>query len=115
MVLGLCTDLFFASRIAETARTLGVPCHVARTLDALLERARAAPPRLVIVDLVLRDIDAVAALRALRADPATASAELVAFSPHVMEDLADAAAATGARVLTRGQLTRKLPELLATP
>jgi CheY-like chemotaxis protein len=114
MILVLCTDLLFGSKIAETARTLEVLCSTARDVSSLVAKARAlpTPPQLIIVDLVLRDQDSLAALALLRQDPATALVPLVAFVPHVMEDLAAAAAATGARVMTRGQLTRKLPELL---
>ena len=113
-IAALCTDLFFASRIAEVARTLGVTCHGARDLAALLARARDAPPTLIFVDMRLRGADAALAIRALRADESTRAARIVAFLPHVEEELASAAEAAGADlVLTHGQLSKKLPSLLA--
>jgi CheY-like chemotaxis protein len=114
----LCTDLIFTSKITEVARTLGVTCLGARDVDSLLARARtqatAAPIGLVIVDMVLRDADAAVAIRALRADPSTHAARIVAFLPHERDDLRDAATAAGATsVLTRGQLAKQLPALIA--
>ena len=115
-IAALCTDLFFASRIAEVAKTLGVTCLGARDVATLLTRARGDAPTLVIVDMILRDADAALAIRTLRADAATRDARIVAFLPHVEEALAEAAHAAGAHeVLTRGQLTKRLPALLAPP
>jgi len=47
----LCDDLLFSSRIAGTAKALGLTIHVAKTigeLDGFLEKS---PPRCVILDL----------------------------------------------------------------
>jgi CheY-like chemotaxis protein len=115
-VLALCSDLFFASRIGETAKAAGVTCTTAGTLEALLAHARAETPRLVIVDLMPRDGDPVASVRALRADPATAGARLIGFYAHEMTELAAAARAAGCEtVLTRGVFSRQLPTLLTRP
>ncbi len=112
-IAALCTDLFFASRIAEVAKTLGVVCHGARDVETLVARARTAPPTLVFVDMLLRGADAAAAIRRLRTDESTRAARIVAFLPHVQEELATAAEAAGAHVvLTRGQLGKQLPGLL---
>ena len=110
----LCSDLFFASRIAEVARTLGVAHQGARELAALLAQARQSPPTLIFVDMLWRGGDPAEAILALRADPATRAARIVAFLPHVQEELASAAEAAGAQpVLTRGQLTKQLAALLS--
>jgi CheY-like chemotaxis protein len=116
-IAALCTDLIFTSKITEVARTLGVTCHGARDVESLLARTRRhaaeAPIALVIVDMVLRDADAAVAIRALRADPSTRAARIVAFLPHERDDLRDAATAAGATsVLTRGQLAKQLPRLI---
>jgi CheY-like chemotaxis protein len=112
----LCTDLVFTSKITEVARALGVECLAAKDVASLLARARTRandPLALVIVDMVLRDADAALAIRALRADPSTAAARIVAFLPHERDDLRDAATAAGASsVLTRGQLAKQLPALV---
>jgi CheY-like chemotaxis protein len=113
-IASLCTDLFFGSKIAEVAKTLGVAHVGAREVATLLERARATPPSLVIVDMSARGVDAAEAIRMLRADPATQAARIVAFLPHERDDWMAAARAAGASdVLTRGQLSKQLPKLVA--
>ena len=114
-IAALCTDLVFTSKITEVAKTLGVTCQGAGDVTTLLARAQASRPTLVIVDMVLRGgADAAEAIRALRADAATQAARIVAFLPHERDDLRAAASAAGANaVLTRGQLAKQLPALVA--
>ncbi len=112
MVVGLLSDLFFAARIRETAKQLGVPCVIVR--DPAELAGRVADARLVIVDMNLRGADAAAAVRALKADPATRGVRVVGYLFDAHEDLIRAARAAGCdQVLSRGGLTRKLPELIA--
>src|SRR5215472_18962697 len=109
MVVGLVSDLFFAARIRETAKQLGVACVIVRDPAALATHAAGA--RLVIVDMNLRGHDAAAAVRALKA---TSPARVVGFLFDDHEDLIRAARAAGCdQVLSRGGLTTKLPDLLA--
>jgi CheY-like chemotaxis protein len=114
MVLVFVTDLFFDARIREVAGQLGVEVEIARDAGVLQARARELRPGLVLVDLHARGGDAVTGIAGLRADPATSGLRVVAFVSHVKEDLIAAAEAAGADlVLTRGQLTKKLPSILA--
>ena len=111
MVVGLVSDLFFAARIRETAKQLGVECVIVRDPAALA--AHAAGARLVIVDMNLRGADAAAVVTALKADPATRAARVVGFLFDSHDELIRAARAAGCdQVVSRGGLTRKLPELL---
>jgi CheY-like chemotaxis protein len=112
MVLGLLTDLFFSARIRETARQLGLPCEIARDPAALLERARAAAPTAIIIDMNLKGADAAAIVRELRAT--APGLPIVGYLFDAQEDLMLAAEEAGCdRVLSRGQLTRMLPDLLS--
>lgn len=114
MVLGLLTDLFFSARIRETARQLGLPCEILRDPAAFLARAREAPPAVAILDMNLKSGDAAAVVRALRADPATQAVPIVGYLFDRQEELMLAAEEAGCdRVLSRGQLTRMLPDLLS--
>jgi CheY-like chemotaxis protein len=111
MVLGLVTDLFFAARIRETAKQLDVPCTI--VADAAALQARAADARLVIVDMNWRAGDAAAAVRALKADARTRDVPVLGYLFDAHEDLIQAARAAGCdRVLSRGGLTKRLPELI---
>ena len=114
MVIGLLSDLFFSARLRETAKALGLPCEIVRDPAALRERVRTLAPRIVIADLNLKSGDAVAAVRELRADPETRAVPIIGFLHDVQEELMAAGEAAGCdRVLSKGQLTRLLPDLLA--
>jgi DNA-binding NarL/FixJ family response regulator len=103
-IVALTADLMFAARIRGAA-----PSAVAvQSLALLLERV-GAETWLVLVDLQAREaVEAVARVRA-----AAPSARVVAFAPHVLEDLLAEAKAAGAdRVMTRGAFVRELPQLV---
>jgi len=109
-------DLFFGARIRETARQLGLACETVRDPAALVDRAAAAAPRIVIVDMSARAGDPAAAVRALRADARTRSLFVVGYLFDAHEDLIREARAAGCdKVLSRGGLTQKLPDLLRRP
>ncbi|HEY8470908.1 MAG TPA: hypothetical protein VIL18_14750 [Longimicrobiales bacterium] len=115
-VLALVADLIFASRIRGAAAAQGVPVQVVRSADELLARARATPPRLVLVDLEARAADPAGTIARLRATPEGAGVPIVAFGSHVNRDAIEAARAAGAtRVLARSAFVRELPGLLANP
>ena len=110
-VLALVDDLLFVSKIAETARHVGVEVKTVGTGAALVAEAQAAAPSLVIADLNARGgaIDAVSALRA-----AGCTAPVVGFLSHVQVDLAEKAQAAGFdQVLPRSKFTQQLAEILA--
>jgi hypothetical protein len=110
MIVTLATDLFFASRIAEVARTLGREHRSFRDVDSLL--GAAVVPAIVFVDLQLRDADAIHALHRLRS--ALPGVRIVSFFPHVHDELGESARAAGSDlVLTRGQLSKQLPALIS--
>lgn len=121
-VLVLVDDLFFQSKLAETARHVGVTLQTVMTGDALTEAAKASPPRLVLVDLNAR-AGAIEALERMCA-PQTGSAThgqgdahggspVIAFLSHVQTELAERARAAGcAQVLPRSKFTAELPQIL---
>ena len=67
----------------------------ARSAEEALERVRAEPPQLVLMDIQLPGMDGVAALRALRALPETAAVPVVAVTAFAMKDDRDRLLAAG--------------------
>jgi CheY-like chemotaxis protein len=109
-VLALVDDLLFVSKIAETARHVGVEVRTVGTGAGLVAEAQAGSPALVIADLNARGgaIEAVGALRA-----AGCTAPVVGFLSHVQVDLAAKAQAAGFdQVLPRSKFTQQLAEIL---
>lgn len=109
-VLALVDDLFFQSKLMETARQVGVDVRVVSNGDALLQAAAAQTPALVLVDLNARQ----GALEALTQLCAAGQAQtVVAFLSHVQTDLAAKARAAGCeQVLPRSKFTADLAEIL---
>ncbi len=111
-VYALVADVFFSARIRETAKQLGTACEMFRDPDAIVARVAEARPDLVIVDMNLKTGDASAAVRALKAG--AAAVPVVGFLHDAHDELIRAARAAGCdKVLSRGGLTAKLPDLLA--
>jgi CheY-like chemotaxis protein len=105
-------DLFFAARIGETARQLGVAIEFASSGQAVLEKA-SRTPALVILDLGAAALEPIALIAKLKADPALRGARVVGFVNHERTDLIEQARQAGCdEVLTRGAFTKGLPGLL---
>lgn len=113
MVVVAVDDLLFASRISSAAKALGVEIAFARSPEAIVEAVRTRAPRLVILDLNSLKVRPLAAVAALKADPALAGVPTLGFVSHVQADLiAEARAAGVGQVLARSAFVNQLPQLL---
>ncbi len=111
IILAVVDDLFFLSKVQETARRLGVQV-VAVAPAELAGRAAAEDAGGVLVDLHHRTGQALEAVRALKAGGA--AVPVVGFFSHVQEELGRAARQAGCdRVMARSAFARQLPHLLA--
>lgn len=105
-------DLFFAAKIGETARQLGVVVEFASSGQAVLEKASRSPA-LVILDLGAAALEPIGLIAKLKTDPALRTARVVGFVNHERTDLIDQARQAGCdEVLTRGAFTKGLPAML---
>jgi CheY-like chemotaxis protein len=110
-VLALVDDLFFQSKVTETARRLGVALQTVPNGKALLAAAAAQTHKLVLVDLNARQgaLEAVSQLKA-----AGNSQPIVGFLSHVQTELAEQALAAGCQdVMPRSKFTAELAEILS--
>lgn len=117
MILYAAADLIWASRIKQTADALALPCRPVRRLDMLEARLAEGGVRALILDLDTMDLclELTARLRGSEAGDIESAVRLVAFGPHVREDLFEQIRQAGAdEVLTRGHFDRNLPEILSS-
>lgn len=107
MILLLCDDLIFTSKVTATARAVGVPVSVARTTIGLLAKVEAQPPACVILDLHNPTLLVSELLPQLRA--AVPAVHVVGFGSHVDVIALKAARAAGCHeVLPRSQFAEEL-------
>ena len=109
MLLVAVRDLFFGSKIDAAAKRLGVSVAWAPRGVPLATAAQERRPDVILVDL--GEPGAMDAMRAILADrPQT---RVIGFLGHLRTDLMDEARAIGIEeVLTRGQLTSSLDDVL---
>jgi CheY-like chemotaxis protein len=111
-VVTLVDDLFFAAKIRETGKALGVSvvaCDPRRGVAAVAD----AHPQAIFLDLNFRGSPAIEWIRILKSDPTTQPIPMVAFVSHVQEELIKSAREAGCdTVMARSAFTTKLPALL---
>ena len=105
-ILALCRDLIFASKIAATARAVGVPCQIVRDPAKLADQPG---------DLLLVDLNEPGAIEAAAAWGQRHSRPVVGFVSHVdAVRIAKARDAGITRVMARSGFVEALPELIAS-
>lgn len=105
-------DLFFSSKITETARHLGLQVVLAGNSEAIVRRA-AGGAAIVLLDLGAAQLDPIGTISQLKSDPATASIRIVAFANHEKtDDIRRAREAGCDQVMTRGAFSSGLPSIL---
>jgi CheY-like chemotaxis protein len=103
----------FSSRISTAARAAGTPIRFTRSVEAVLEAARAETPSLVVLDLNSARVRPLEIVAAVKADPGLAHVPLLGFVSHVDAATIEAARSAGVdRVLARSAFVAHLPELL---
>jgi DNA-binding NarL/FixJ family response regulator len=110
-VLVLAEDIFFLSKIRETARRTGVSLRIASSAEAFFQEAVRNVPSLAIVDLNLRGTPFEAIREVRAAHPAL---PIVGFVSHVQTELASEARTAGcSEVVSRSKFTQEMATLLA--
>ncbi len=105
----LSDDLLFTSRVTGTAAALGLTVQSARSAAALVELARAAAPRCVLIDLHNAGLDLPALLRDLAA-VCSRPPRTIAYGSHVEAAALRAAREAGCDlVLPRSRFVEELP------
>ena len=113
-VLVAVDDLFFSTKISETAKQLGIPLLFARSQDEVIARALTEKPALLIIDLNSTRCKPIATIGQIKDDADLRHIPVVGFLSHVQADLKVRATMAGCdRVLPRSVFTTHLPKILA--
>jgi len=107
--------MFFASKIRAVAEAVGTEISSPRSQEAIVSKARATKPRLILVDLHNQRTDPVALARELKADEELRDIKLIGFFSHVQTELQQNALAAGFdQVVPRSVFARDLSNILTS-
>lgn len=113
-VIAAVDDMFFAAKIKETAKALGMVISFPRTPEGLLSLAADELPDLILVDLHNVRLNPIELATLLKANEMLKTVPLIGFFSHVNVDLQRQAVLAGYdEVLPRSVFTRDLPNILA--
>ncbi|MEM9064291.1 MAG: hypothetical protein AAGB51_02250 [Planctomycetota bacterium] len=108
MIVFKAADLLWATRIKQTAESLGVPCRPTRTAQMLADRLSDSDVRAFIADLSAEEESLELIRQAVASD-----VRVLAFGPHVRKDLFQAARDAGAaEVVPNGAFDAGLQDIL---
>mgnify|MGYP001585865131 CR=1 FL=1 len=112
-ILAFVPDLFFSTKIQDTAKHLGHPATISRTPDDFVRKAKELSPALLIVDLTAEGMGLEELLAKLRIETETAPIPLLAFTTHAAWKQTAPLHRLCNQVVTKDELSRDLPALLA--
>ncbi|MBI3450554.1 MAG: hypothetical protein HY049_16785 [Acidobacteria bacterium] len=109
-VVAVVSDLFFKSKIRETAAQAGVPLAFASTGDDLARELGAGDVTLVVIDLGIRTMEAASAIEAAVKHPGIRT---VGYVSHVDDGAQSKARAAGCElILAKSAFSKDLPRIL---
>jgi PleD family two-component response regulator len=107
-------DMFFISKIRETAKALGMIVNFPRNLDALRTTIAEDLPALILVDLHHQNLDPLQLATELKANETVKHIPLLGFFSHVQVDLQRQAVEAGYdEVIPRSIFFRDLAKILS--
>jgi len=112
MILAFVPDLFFSTKIQDTAKHLGHTATISRTTDDFVRKAQELSPALLIVDLTAEGMGLEELLAKLRIETETAPIPLLAFTTHAAWKQTAPLHRLCNQVVTKDELSRDLPALL---
>ncbi len=114
VIIAVVDDMFFRSKIQAVAEAVGTEISFPRNKDALIQKAREAKPRLIVVDLHNQKIDSAMLATELKADQELRSIQLLGFFSHVQTELQSNAMSAGFdQVIPRSVFARDLSKILS--
>lgn len=112
-ILAVVDDLFFVVKINDAARRAGMVAEFLKSEDAVVEKAMAERPSMVIIDLNCSSLLPVPLIEMLRSKPELKNVSVVAFVSHIQGELKMQAQNAGAdMVLARSAFSLNLPQIL---
>ncbi|MBZ5552932.1 MAG: hypothetical protein LAO21_09450 [Acidobacteriia bacterium] len=112
-ILTLIPDMFFAAKVEETAKHLGISLVKLLSEESLITEARREGPSIIIIDLNFDAARSPEVIKTVKEACSPNPVRVLAFYSHIQEDLAESARRAGAfAVVPRSYFSKHLPEIL---
>lgn len=113
-IVAVLDDMFFASKIREAAKALGVDIEFIKEPDGIVEVLSLKAPSVVIIDLNSKKIDTIQLIRDMKENEFLKGVHTIGYLPHVEKGLMkDALDAGYDIVLPRSRFSHELGDILA--
>jgi len=112
-ILAVVDDLFFVVKINDSAKRAGLTCEFLKSEEALIEKATAETPLMIILDLNAGSVNPVTMITKLKSIEALRPISIISFVSHVQGELKQQAQDAGANmVMARSAFSTNLPQIL---
>lgn len=112
-ILAVVDDLFFVVKINDSAKRAGLTCEFLKSEEALIEKATAETPLMIILDLNAGSVNPVTMISKLKSIEALRPISIISFVSHVQGELKQQAQDAGANmVMARSAFSTNLPQIL---
>ena len=107
------TDIFFYTKVRDALMSKGYRIERARTQQDIAEKASAAIPSAIILNMNDETLNAFQALETLKADPRVKTIPILAFANHEEVDTFNRAKALGVtKIVSRNEFSARLKDLV---
>jgi PleD family two-component response regulator len=114
MILVVNSDLMWGTKIAETIRQAGLKYVTAKTEQEAMDQARQLRPSLILIDLGIKSLDAMALIRQLKQDADLKETSILGFIFHTDQATWQNGIAAGCdQVVARSALQQTLGKEIA--
>lgn len=112
-ILAVVDDLLFTVKINDAAKRAGLDVDFLKSEQAVLEKARAEKPLLVIIDLNNNSVQPLRLISKLKTDGDLKQISLIGYLSHVQGELKQQAQEAGANiVMARSAFSQNLQQIL---
>ena len=113
MILALVKDLFFISKIEESAKQLNKEIRFVKSKDELEEFFDNQNINLIIIDLNFNEIKPLETIQKIKNAKTLMNKKIIAYCSHVQTELMNNARELGIEVMPKYLFTKKLPVFLS--
>lgn len=114
MILVVNNDLIWGTKIAETIRQAGLNYTMAKTEQEAMDQARQLRPSLILIDLGVKSLDAMALVQHLKQDSELKELQILGYTFHTDQATWQKGVAAGCdQVVARSALQQVLGKAIA--